>query len=103
MPLVNGVFSNVGDSLTIQLNPIGVVQSFNGYSDTTTGTGGGKTFNKEFRYSTDGGFIWSSWITLTDPALQAIIPNLYSLYYFEIRYTREGAAGGTLTWDFFTL
>lgn len=104
MPVLTGTFSSVGDSLTIQLNPIGVVQTFNGYTDTTTGVTGTRLFTKEYRYSVDGGYTWTSWNTLTNLALQAIIANQYSLYYFEIRYVRTGAdTTGTLTWDFFTL
>jgi len=103
MAVLSGIFDDVGDSLTIQYDPIQTLSSVNFFLDSTQDTDGGKFFVKEYRYSTDT-INFTAWKPLTDVNLQAIVTDTLLNYYFEIRYTRAGATTtGTITWDFIFL
>lgn len=105
MPLITGSFEDIGDVLTVQLSPMSLVTGFTGFVETVTGeTIPTKEFRRMFRYSSDGGYTFSAWTTLTNPNLAAIVADPLALYYFEIRYERIGTDGsGTMTWTFFNL
>lgn len=101
--LINGEFQNIGDSLTIVLDPVQDATDIDNFSDVTT-EAGNKIFTKEFRYSNDYHFTWSAWTELTQVNLQAVSLDPLKLLYIEIRYTRAGTdASGILEWSYFDM
>jgi hypothetical protein len=70
------------------------------YGNISTGS---RFFKKEYRYSRDS-VIFTPWVALTDPSLQAIAATVAQPYWFEIRYTRIGTdTTGVLEWNYFYL
>ena len=101
--VLNGIFNNIGDSLTVELEGIANAISLLGYIDTTNETID-KYFEKKIRYSQDDKFTYTDWIELSNANLQALSLNLYRILWFEIIYTRTGSdETGTLELEYFEL
>jgi hypothetical protein len=105
MPLLTGSFDDIGDVFILQLSPIAVATAFTGYAETVTGESAPtKVFSRMFRYSSNGGYTFSDWTDLTTGNLTSITADPLALYYFEIRYERQGTdSSGTMEWTFFNL
>ena len=103
MPLVQGVFSNIGDVLILELNPTSAITTIVGFSDGVQNETVDRYFEKSFRYSTTG--IYSgAWIPLNSLNITSIVPDPILSYWFQVRYRRSGTdATQDLTWDFFNL
>ena len=103
MALVQGVFSNIGDVLILELNPTSAITSFVGFTDGTQNETVDRYFEKSFRYSNTGIYN-GAWIPLTNPNITSIVADATVSYWFQIRYVRVGTdATQDLTWDFFNL
>lgn len=88
--LNNGVFEDIGDSCTIQLDPIFQANSFESFTYEATGETATKTLQFEFRYKIGLGGTFTAFTALTNANLLAIPANSSEIYYFEIRIIRTG-------------
>lgn len=92
---VNGnIVSEIGDVITITPNvPIVGLSAISGFVDVILGETGTRYFDKEFRYSLDGGLNYGEWIALTTPNLANVPNNPKFDFKVEYRYTRSGTDG----------
>lgn len=102
--LNNGIFEAVGESCTIQLDPITQVTDFETFTDSISNQTATRTFNKEFRYKKGYNGTFTSFTALTNANLASIPTATSDVFYFEVKYTRQGTdTTGTLNWNCFEL
>jgi len=90
MSIVQNTVSEIGDVLLIHpTNPVTGLSALSGFTDVVGGEIGTRFFTKEFRWSVNG-FIWTSWIELTDLNLQGLSLTETNPFYIQYRYTRAG-------------
>lgn len=97
--ITSGIFSNIGDSLTIKLVPINSILNITGYTDSISGLDTGRTMDKWISWSNDD-LSYTAEMSLDDPALLLVSFDPTLFYYFKVRYERSGIdATGTLQWN----
>ena len=94
MAVIDNVTTSEGDILIIkpEIPAIGLI-SLLSFSDETTGETPTDKFNKEFRYSINGGLVFSEWIELNTPNITNITITQYDAFVIELRYIRVGSNG----------
>jgi hypothetical protein len=91
MAIVGNVVSTEGDTIIIKTeNPSIGVLTLVGYTDTSAGETGTNYFERTFKYSLNGGVIFSDVIPLTLQNIQAIPITKYSEFIAEFYYTAVG-------------
>lgn len=91
MALSGNALSEIGDSIIFQMQvPITGLSSITGYTENVGGTTATRFFDREFRYSLDGGLNWTNYQGMSAATLAAVpvMPN-YDVM-FEYKYTRAG-------------
>jgi len=94
MAIVNNRSSDQGDVLVIKpdIPRVGILSLFN-FSDDISGEDTSNYFEREFRYSINGGIIFTQWIKLTNNNLLNIIVEKQDSFVIELRYIRIGNEG----------
>lgn len=73
MIISDSICNQIGDAIFFESTPIwGTDRVFTGYTDVIIGNTINRYFRKEFRYSFDGGIIYTDWLDLDDNELQNI-------------------------------
>ena len=92
MAVIDNRLTEVGDVLVIQTEiPIVGIIALLGFTDVTTGTVlGTREFDKQFRYSFDGGVNWSDFVDLTTSNILDIPIQDTDLFVIEYLYIRTG-------------
>lgn len=103
MAIVGNTASEIGDVMIMVTDiPIRGIVSITGFTDSIVGETGSRFFDKQFRYSLDGGLNWNEegYQALTAPILAAVpIDPTYDCI-FEFRYERAGTDDtGLLEWN----
>jgi len=93
MAIIDNRVTEEGDVLIIkpEVPIIGILSLLN-FVDTTQNESPSDYFLKEFRYSENGGIIFSDWIELTNLNISNIVITKYNQFIIEYRYTRVGDA-----------
>ena len=105
MIIDNNNCTQIGDTIFFETNPIwGMVRQFSSFSDVIIGETNDRYFDKEFRYSYNGGMIFSQWKKLNQQELVNVFDdwlsqnnNLLSIkldeqsdLVFQFKYERVG-------------
>jgi hypothetical protein len=94
MAIVENRATANGDILVIKTDvPIVGIVALTSFIDTTTGETSSTYFQKTFRYSTNGGLTYSSWLALTTVNVQNIVIVQIDYFIVEYHYTRIGTGG----------
>jgi hypothetical protein len=98
MAVTGTTVNEIGESILISLNsPYLNVREVLGFTDDVIGEDTANSFKKEFRWSKDN-VIYSDYIDLTDPNLQALLLDPSNPFWIQYRYTVEALeTGRTLT------
>jgi len=103
MAIVENIASEDGDIIRINTDvPVVGIISLSSFMDTTVGETGSVYFTKTFRYSTNAGLTWSSWLDLTTINIQNIVIERVDYFIIEYRYKKVGVPD-TLEFDNVTL
>lgn len=94
MAIINNRTSEQGDILVIKpdIPRVGIL-SLLSFTDDTIGEDSSNYFEREFRYSINGGIIFTSWIKLTNNNLLNVIVEKQDSFIIELRYIRIGNEG----------
>jgi hypothetical protein len=100
MAIVENKSNEQGDILRISTGVpiIGVITLYS-FFDETEGETGSKYFDKQFRYSVDGGMNFTEWYDLTTINIQNVDVSRKDLFVLEYKYTNVGAGTDELTWN----
>lgn len=101
MAIVENRSSEIGDVICIQTNtPVIGITALNSFVDNTDDETASRFFDKEFRYSFDGGITFSSWIDLTNANLMDVPVQRTDVFVIEYRYIRTGTdPAGTIAFN----
>lgn len=89
MALIDNRVTNVGDVIYIKADkPVVGLVALTDFQDLVVNEGNPSEFDKEFRYSFDGGITWSSWMDLTDSNIQSVPVRPTADFEAEFKYTK---------------
>lgn len=99
MAIVQNIATEDGDILVIKTDvPVVGIISLTSFIDVTVGETSEVYFEKTFRYSVNGGLVYSDWMNLTDINIQSITIERVDYFIVEYKYKRVGV-GGDLEFD----
>lgn len=76
MILKDNICTQIGDTIFFETTPIwGMMRQFSSLSEDIIGQNSNRYFEKDFRYSYDGGIIYSSWKTLDESELSNVFQD----------------------------
>ena len=93
MAIIDNRVTEEGDVLIIkpEVPIVGLISLYN-FIDTTQGESETDYFLKEFRYSLDGGIVFTDWIELSVENISSVNISKENQFVIEYRYTRVGEA-----------
>lgn len=96
MPITNNTSDAVGDTFTIEFEPIVGVTSINFLTTVSENETVIRYFLREFRYALKDGIFFSDWVNFTDNNVLGLTFTTPQVVWIETKYTRDGLSGGTL-------